>query len=62
MGGATDEGTDEVKTKGSSRRKKTRRGLSSSPTDSDLVFEECYRFLKALAKNNIDVQRRYCSD
>ena len=54
-------GTDMLVEADSSRQfKKTLRGVLGTPEGADVpsVFVECFRFLKALAKNNIVVQRR----
>ena len=42
-------------------RKKTLRGAATMPGVSDTasVFVECFKFLKALARNNLEVQMRW---
>lgn len=51
------EGEERIKTK-SSRRKKTLAPHSEDSTDVGTVCVECFRFLKALAKDYTDVQER----
>lgn len=52
---------EEVKSKqASSRRKKTvRHGDGDDSTDVGTVCVECFRFLKALAKDYVEAQQRY---
>lgn len=43
------------------RQRKTMHGSTATPGAADIpsVFVECFHFLKALAKDNPDVQKRY---
>ncbi len=41
------------------RRKTIRSGTGYTPTSMEAVFVESFTFLKAIARNNLEVQQRY---
>ncbi len=41
------------------QKKSMRAGEGSTPASMPAVFVQCFKFLKALAQNNLEVQQRY---